>query len=144
METNNNIPESANMSTNPQQVKITEEYLKDTAFGASLYGPKWAVVEERTFSQKEIDAVDHCEVVAGKHGLSMCFFFKNSSLTSYIAIDKRSSLLIGATPDIRTLKLKTLINMGDTEVPLGTKTLKVDVFTPTTNEAQDFNNPFNL
>lgn len=110
------------------------------------YKSKWVVKEKRRFTEAELAAIDRAEVKAGPHGLSICFFMKNSNGYRFISVDSRADLGIGETPDPKDLVIKVLENVGDPNVPMGTTTIRVEYDPEESAESQvvDFNNPFGL
>ena len=109
----------------------------------------WKCVETRGFTVDEAAAIERAEVVAGKFGLSVCFYIKNTDGDHfYIDADDYSNFMIGDVLDPNKLVLKKLINEHDPKLPA--ETLRVDEWKPTPEEPKkdshptDFNNPFNL
>lgn len=110
------------------------------------YKSKWVLDNTRRFSEAELNALAGAEVKAGPHGLSVCFYMKNNpGEYRFISLDSQSCLTVGDKPDPKDLVLKTLRNIADPNIPIGSTTLRVD-FEPESanNEAVDFDNPFGL
>ena len=80
-----------------------------------VYAGKWAVKASRSFSQDEIDAVDHAEIVDSQYGMSVCFFMKSGGQT-FIPLSNNSTLSIGDAVDLSKAKLLTLERPGDSDI----------------------------
>lgn len=80
-----------------------------------VYAGKWAVKASRSFSQDEIDAVDHATVVDSQYGNSVCFFMKSGGQT-YIPLSNQSSLTVGDDVDLNKAKLLTLHRDGSDDI----------------------------
>ena len=80
-----------------------------------VYAGKWAVKASRSFSQEEIDAVDHATVVDSQYGNSVCFFMKSGGQT-FIPLSTNSSLALGDDVDLTKAKLLTLSREGDADI----------------------------
>lgn len=80
-----------------------------------VYAGKWAVKATRSFSQEEIDAVDHASVVDSQYGNSVCFFMKSGGQT-FIPLSTNSSLALGDDVDLSNAKLLTLGREGDADI----------------------------
>ena len=112
--------------------------------GIGEYGIRWELVDSRPFSEKELSILTSCEVRASKFGISMCLH-KTNGKVSFLPIDKDSSLNIGDTPDVKSIVLKKLKNVGEPTQPLGKIIVRVDVAeAASSNEEIDFDDPFGL
>ena len=80
-----------------------------------VYAGKWAVTDSRSFSNEEIQAVDHAEVVDSQYGNSVCFFMKAGG-QSFIPLSTNSTLAIGDTVDLTSAKVLTLHRDGDADI----------------------------
>jgi hypothetical protein len=80
-----------------------------------VYAGKWAVKASRSFSQDELDAVDHATVVDSQYGTSVCFFMKSGGQT-FIPLSTNSSLAAGDDVDLTGAKLLTLGREGDADI----------------------------
>ena len=80
-----------------------------------VYAGKWAVTDSRSFSNEEIQAVDHAEVVDSQYGNSVCFFMKAGG-QSFIPLSTNSTLAIGDTVDLARAKVLTLHRDGDADI----------------------------
>lgn len=80
-----------------------------------VYAGKWAVKATRSFSQDEIDAVDHATVVESQYGNSVCFFMKSGGQT-FIPLSTNSALALGDDVDLTGAKLLTLGREGDNDI----------------------------
>ena len=80
-----------------------------------VYAGKWAVKASRSFSQDEIDAVDHASVVDSQYGMSVCFFMKGGGQT-FIHLSTNSSLALGDDVDLSKASLLTLERAGDADI----------------------------
>lgn len=80
-----------------------------------VYAGKWAVKASRSFSQDELDAVDHATVVDSQYGTSVCFFMKSGGQT-FIPLSTNSSLTAGDNVDLTGAKLLTLGREGDADI----------------------------
>lgn len=76
------------------------------------YGTPWQVVNERAFSQEEINAVNSATVVTSQYGLSVCFFLKAGGST-FIPLSNDSTLGVGQSVDIQKASLVTLQRDGE-------------------------------
>lgn len=108
------------------------------------YSAKWANRETRKLNEVELAAVDHIEVKAGPHGISMCFFMKKQGEYSYITLDNNCPLGVGDEVDPKRVVLKTLVNIADPKAEIGAVILRADVAPMEEKVAVDFNNPFGL
>ena len=80
-----------------------------------VYAGKWAVKNSRDFSQDEIDAVDHAEVVDSQYGSSVCFYMKSGGQT-FIPLSTNSTLGLGDSVNLANAKLLTLGREGDADI----------------------------
>lgn len=80
-----------------------------------VYAGKWAVKATRSFSQDEIEAVDHAQVVDSQFGSSVCFFMKAGGQT-FIPLSTNSTLGLGDDVDLSKAKLLTLGREGDADI----------------------------
>lgn len=80
-----------------------------------VYAGKWMVKASRSFTQEEIDAVDHASVVDSQYGSSVCFFMKGGGQT-FIPLSTNSSLGIGDDVDLSKASLITLERAGDADI----------------------------
>ena len=80
-----------------------------------VYAGKWAVKASRSFSQDEIDAVDHATVVDSQYGNSVCFFMKSGGQT-FIPLSTNSALGLGDEVDLSKAQLLTLQRPGDADI----------------------------
>lgn len=80
-----------------------------------VYAGKWAVKDERAFTQEEINAVKEAVVVPSTYGLSVCFFMKNGGQT-YIPLSTTSQSGSGEVIDLTKAKLVTLGKEGESDI----------------------------
>lgn len=80
-----------------------------------VYAGKWMVKASRSFTQDEIDAVDHATVVDSQYGNSVCFFMKGGGQT-FIPLSTNSTLGIGDDVDLSKASLLTLERAGDADI----------------------------
>jgi hypothetical protein len=80
-----------------------------------VYAGKWMVKASRSFTQEEIDAVDHASVVDSQFGSSVCFFMKGGGQT-FIPLSTNSTLGIGDNVDLSKASLLTLERAGDADI----------------------------
>lgn len=80
-----------------------------------VYAGKWMVKASRSFTQDEIDAVDHATVVDSQYGNSVCFFMKGGG-QSFIPLSTNSTLGIGDNVDLSKASLLTLERAGDADI----------------------------
>ena len=80
-----------------------------------VYAGKWAVKASRSFSQDEIDAVDHATIVNSQYGNSVCFFMKSGGQT-FIPLSTNSALGLGDEVDLSKAQLLTLQRPGDADI----------------------------
>ena len=80
-----------------------------------VYAGKWMVKASRSFTQDEIDAVDHATVVDSQYGNSVCFFMKGGGQT-FIPLSTNSTLGIGDDVDLSKASLLTLEREGDADI----------------------------
>lgn len=80
-----------------------------------VYAGKWMVSNSRSFSQDEINAVDHASVVDSQYGNSVCFIMKSGGQT-FIPLSTNSTLGLGDDVDLTKAKLLTLHRDGDADI----------------------------
>lgn len=80
-----------------------------------VYAGKWMVKARRSFTQDEINAVDHATVVDSQYGNSVCFFMKGGGQT-FIPLSTYSPLGIGDVVDLSKASLLTLERAGDADI----------------------------
>jgi hypothetical protein len=80
-----------------------------------VYAGKWMVKASRSFTQDEINAVDHATVVDSQYGNSVCFFMKGGGQT-FIPLSTDSTLGIGDNVDLSKASLLTLERAGDADI----------------------------
>ena len=80
-----------------------------------VYAGKWMVKASRSFTQDEINAVDHATVVDSQYGNSVCFFMKGGGQT-FIPLSTNSTLGIGDNVDLSKASLLTLERAGDADI----------------------------
>lgn len=80
-----------------------------------VYAGNWNVVDSRSFSQDEINAVKAAEVVASQYGNSVCFFMKSGGQT-YIPLSNQSTLGVGDSVDLNKAKLLKLHRDGSEDI----------------------------
>ena len=80
-----------------------------------VYAGKWMVKASRSFTQDEINAVDHATVVDSQYGNSVCFFMKGGGQT-FIPLSTNSTLGIGDDVDLSKASLLTLERAGDADI----------------------------
>jgi hypothetical protein len=80
-----------------------------------VYAGKWMVKASRSFTQDEINAVDHATVVDSQYGNSVCFFMKGGGQT-FIPLSTNSTLSIGDNVDLSKASLLTLERAGDADI----------------------------
>jgi hypothetical protein len=80
-----------------------------------VYSGKWMVKASRSFTQDEINAVDHATVVNSQYGNSVCFFMKGGGQT-FIPLATDSTLGIGDNVDLSKASLLTLERAGDADI----------------------------
>lgn len=71
------------------------------------YCTKWAVKDERPFTEEEINCVDHNIIEKSQYGNSVCFFMKDGS-KCYIPCDINMTLGVGESIDMTIAKVITL------------------------------------
>ena len=76
------------------------------------YGTPWQVVETRSFTEDEINAVNSASVVTSQYGLSVCFFLRAGGST-FIPLSNDSTLGVGQSVDIAKAELVTLQRDGE-------------------------------
>lgn len=75
----------------------------------------WAIKEQRSFTEEEINAVLDAIVVSGKFGKVVQFTLKEGYMT-YIPLDQSSTLSIGDKIDIKSALLLTLWKKGENDI----------------------------
>ena len=75
----------------------------------------WGIKSFRAFDIKEIDAVKSNEVIASKHGKSVCFYLYSGE-SKYIPLSEYSLLSIGDSLDLHYATLITLCREGDSDI----------------------------
>lgn len=80
-----------------------------------VYAGKWMVKASRSFTQEEIDAVDHASVVDSQYGSSVCFFMKGGGQT-FIPLSTNSALGVGDDVDLSKASLLTLERAGEADI----------------------------
>lgn len=80
-----------------------------------MYASKWSETECRNFTEEEITAVEHAEVVASQYGNSVCFFMVGGG-QCYIPLDRDSTLGVGESVNLKVAKLKTLSKQGEDDI----------------------------
>ena len=80
-----------------------------------VYAGNWEVKSSRSFSQDEINAVDHAVVVDSQFGNSVCFHMRAGGQT-FIPLSTNSKLGLGDTVDLSQAKLLTLGRSGDADI----------------------------
>ena len=86
-------------------------------FGLTIYGNNpWKVVNSRSFSETEINAIRSNTVVESQFGKSVCFFLKGGG-QSYIPLSNRGAdAALGSSIDMSNAKLVTLHRDGDGDI----------------------------
>lgn len=86
-------------------------------FGLQVYGNNpWNVVNSRSFTATEVNAIRSNTVVDSQYGKSVCFFLKGGGQT-YIPISNRGAdAAIGSSIDMTKAKLVTLHRDGDGDI----------------------------
>ena len=80
-----------------------------------VYSGKWNVIEERPFSEEEINAVEKATVAASQYGNSVCFMMVGGGMT-FIPLDLNSNLGVGEVVDLHKAKLLTLSKGGEKDI----------------------------
>ena len=80
-----------------------------------VYPGKWNVIEERHFSEEEINAVEKATVTASQYGNSVCFMMVGGGMT-FIPLDLNSNLGVGEVVDLHKAKLLTLSKEGNKDI----------------------------
>ena len=82
-------------------------------FGLTIYGNNpWQLVNSRSFSEAEINAIRSNTVVESQYGKSVCFFLKSGG-QSYIPLSTQGAdVNVGDSIDMNTAKLVTLHREG--------------------------------
>ena len=75
----------------------------------------WAIKEQRSFTEEEINAVLDVIVVSGKFGKVVQFTLEGGCVT-YIPLDQSSTLSIGDKIDIKSALLLTLWKKGENDI----------------------------
>ena len=79
------------------------------------YANKWNQTGSRDFTEEEVSAVDHAEVVKSEYGKSVCFFMNGGGQT-FIPLSNASTLNIGDPVDLKKAKILTLSREGDADI----------------------------
>ncbi len=80
-----------------------------------VYAGKWAIKASRSFTQDELNAVDHASVVDSQYGNSVCFYMKSGGQT-FIPLSTNSALSIGDDVDLSKASLITLERAGEADI----------------------------
>ena len=80
-----------------------------------VYPGKWFVSNKRAFTQEEIAAVSHAEVVDSQYGYSVCCHMYSGG-TAYIPLSTTSSLTEGDIVDLSKASLLTLSREGEDDI----------------------------
>lgn len=116
--------------------------------GLEVYSaPTWRMVgEPREFNETECAAIDHVKIVAGKFGLSACFFIKGQNGKHFfIDIDKQdTSFSVDEVVKAEELMVKKLVNDYDPNLPKETLRVIRKVAPVVDEHPTNFDNPFNL
>ena len=111
----NQKKETAETEVSSQNNKV-EEFSKGGVFSKlSIDRRKWTEKSRRTFTQEEINEVDHATVVESNFGSSVCFFMKAGG-NHYIPLDQNSNLGIGENVDLNKAELVTLCKQGEADI----------------------------
>lgn len=81
--------------------------------GLTTYGESWKVVNSRSFSEQEIQAVRSNTVVNSQYGKSVCFFMKGGGQTYIPMSNQGADVALGSSIDMSAAKLVTLHREGD-------------------------------
>ena len=83
-------------------------------FGLTIYGNNpWQLVNSRSFSEAEINAIRSNTVVESQYGKSVCFFLKGGG-QSYIPLSTRGAdAAVGSSINMGAAKLVKLHREGD-------------------------------
>lgn len=79
------------------------------------YAGKWAVKSTRAFTEEEINAVSHTQIVPSQYGNSLCFFMKNGGMT-FIPMSNTSTKGVGEEVDLSKASLVTLGKEGESDI----------------------------
>lgn len=110
------------------------------------YKDKWEVLSKRQFTEAELACIQKAEVIAGKHGLAVCFHMVGG-VKKPINVDFKSTLTVGQEVNAKDLELKVIKNVGQEgleKCPIGTTMLRVDLVNNPTEEVTSFENPFGI
>lgn len=91
-----------------------EKSLKTTS-KSDVSSATWRVVEERAFTQEEINAVNQAVVVSSQYGNSVQFTMVSGGVT-YIPLSQDSDSVAGEIVDITKAKLLTLEKTGEPDI----------------------------
>ena len=80
-----------------------------------IYAAKWAIKDQRQFTEEEISSVEKATVVASTYGNSICFFMKSGGQV-YIPLDINSSVGVGELVDLSKATIITLERPGDNDI----------------------------
>lgn len=83
--------------------------------GLRQYAGKWSEKDSRSFTEEEVAAVDHAEVVPSQYGNSVCFFMR-SGVQQFIPLSSTSSLAAGDSVDVSKARLITLQRAGEADI----------------------------
>ena len=95
--------------------RLNRELNMNIFLKVKMYATKWQETECRNFTNEEINAVEHAEVVASQYGNSVCFFMVGGG-QCYIPLDRDSTLGVGESVDLHAAKLKTLSKSGEDDI----------------------------
>lgn len=79
------------------------------------YATPWTVTSQRSFTQEEINAVSHCEVVASQYGNSLCCHMKAGGMT-FIPMSNDSTVGVGESVNLSNASLLTLSKTGESDI----------------------------
>lgn len=96
--------------------KFYKEELQKTASKFDISSDTWKVVEERDFTQEEINAVSQAIVVTSQYGNSIQFTMNENGKPCYIPLDKSCEIKTGKVIDITKAKLLTLEKKGESKI----------------------------
>ena len=77
-----------------------------------VYGPKWQLVNSRSFTDEEINMVEEATVVPSEYGLSICFHMKAGG-SIYTPVSRDSNVSAGETINLESAKILTLEREGE-------------------------------
>lgn len=117
------------------------------------YQPEWNLVEERTFSEEELQTVEETvEVIASKYGKSVCFTILSNGKKTFLPTDSQDLCDVGdkyPTSKIKIAKLKyvgtnpdILKNLKPDRCVTRARIISEDASVP--EQIKDFNNPFGI